>query len=136
MIEHRVQIRVRYGETDQMGVLYYGNYAQYYEIGRVEALRELGLVYRDLEIQHGVMWPVYEVHARFHAPATYDQNLTLITQIREKPGTRIKFFHELYSPDLKHLHSAKVTLVFFDIKKKRPIQMPSYVEQIIGPHFE
>ncbi len=136
MIEHQIHIRVRYGETDQMGILYYGNYAQYYELGRVEALRNLGLVYRDMEKNHGIMLPVYEVRSRFLAPAYYDQNLRLVTQIREKPGTRIRFFHDLFSPEGKHLHSGEVTLVFYDSQKKRPIHMPPFVEKIVAPHFE
>lgn len=136
MIEHQINLRVRYGETDQMGVLYYGNYAQYYEIGRVELLRDLGLAYRDLELDHGIMLPVYEVQSRFIAPAYYDQNLTQVTTIREVPGTRIRFYHEIYSPDHKHLHSAEVTLVFFDSKKERPVRMPTVVERLIAPHFE
>lgn len=136
MIEDRLHIRVRYGETDQMGVLYYGNYAQYYEIGRVETLRKLGLVYRDMEKIHGIMLPVYEMKARYHAPAYYDQNLSLVTRVKEKPGVKIRFDHDLYSPEHKHLHSAQVTLVFYDRKKERPVSMPKFVEEIIGPYFE
>jgi len=136
MIHHETHIRVRYGETDQMGILYYGNYAQYYEIGRVEALRNLGLVYRDMEKEHRILLPVYEVRSRFLAPAYYDQNLRLVTEIRKMPGTRIQFFHDIYSPKDKHLHSGEVTLVFYDAAKNRPVRMPKFVQKIVAPHFE
>lgn len=136
MIEHKTQIRVRYGETDQMGILYYGNYAQYYEIGRVEALRELGIIYRDLEENHHIMLPVYESSSRFLAPAYYDQNLLQVTQIRQLPKTKIQFFHDIYNPEERHIHSGSVTLVFYDAIKKRPIRIPEFIEQIMTLYFE
>jgi len=89
-------IRVRYGETDQMGYVYYGNYAMYYEVARVESLRRLGLTYKELEAM-GVMMPVLENHSKFLSAALYDDNLRIVTTIREKPGVRIKFEYTIFN---------------------------------------
>src|SRR3954464_3813730 len=90
------QIRVRYGETDQMRYVYYGNYALYYEVARVESLRQLGLTYRELE-ETGVMLPVIENKSKYLAVAKYDDLLTIVTTLREKPGVKIKFEYEIFN---------------------------------------
>ena len=91
-------VRVRYGETDQMGYVYYGNYAMYYEVGRVESLRQLGLTYRELE-DMGVMMPVLENKSKFHQAALYDDHLKIVTTIRScldrrgcTKGIRLKIY--------------------------------------------
>ena len=90
MYTSETSIRVRYGETDQMGYVYYGNYGMYYEVARVESLRQLGMSYREME-EMGVMMPVIENHTKFLAPALYDDLLTIVTTIREKPSVKIRF---------------------------------------------
>ncbi len=96
MYVSQTQVRVRYGETDQMGYVYYGFYAMYYEVGRVEAMRQLGLSYKALE-EMGVMLPVLENKSRYHLAAVYDDLLRIVTTIREKPGVRIKFEYEIFN---------------------------------------
>src|SRR5215470_13425915 len=97
MFVTETQIRVRYAETDQMNVVYYGNYAQYFEVGRVESIRQLGFTYRDLE-ESGIIMPVVELHTRYLRPATYDELLTIKTQIRELPVSfRMEFFQQVHN---------------------------------------
>src|SRR5215471_16826613 len=97
MYESSTQLRVRYAETDQMNVVYYGNYAQYFEVGRVESIRQLGYTYKDMEAS-GVIMPVVEMYVRYLRPATYDDLLTVKTKLRELPdGHRIEFFQDVYN---------------------------------------
>jgi acyl-CoA thioester hydrolase len=97
MYESTTQIRVRYAETDQMNVVYYGNYAQYFEVGRVESIRQLGYTYKDME-HSGVIMPVVEMHVRYLRPATYDDLLTVKTTLREMPVDHsIEFFQEVFN---------------------------------------
>ena len=102
--------RVRYGETDMMGYLYYGNYAQLYEIGRVETMRSLGLNYRDLEVVYGVMMPVVHVDARYILPAKYDEELTIRTILTELPSRMIVFENEIFNEEMQMIHKAVVKL--------------------------
>jgi len=123
MFVHETKIRVRYGETDQMGFVYYGNYAQYYEIGRVEAIRHLGIPYRSME-EKGILLPVLEVKAKYIAAATYDELLTVKSIINELPNRTITFNVEIYNERQKHIHSAEVRLIFLNAETKRPIKAP------------
>ncbi|MEL6987285.1 MAG: thioesterase family protein [Bacteroidota bacterium] len=91
MFTHTTQIRVRYSETDKMGFLYYGNYAQYFEVGRVEALRSLGVSYADLEDKHGIIMPVRSMKSKFIKPALYDELLSIETSIKQIPDKTITF---------------------------------------------
>lgn len=120
---NRTQVRVRYGETDQMGYCYYGNYAQYFEIGRVEALRDLGMSYREME-EKGVMLPVSEFSVSYLRPAKYDDLLTICTQIEKLEGVRLYFNYELYNEAEKCIAKAQTTLVFVAKETMRPIQPP------------
>ena len=95
MFSHEVQVRVRYGETDQMGYLYYGNYAQYFEVGRVELIRSLGITYKELEEVHGIWLPVVSLEMRFVRPAYYDDLLTVRSELRELPDDHIVFHVEI-----------------------------------------
>ena len=103
MYVSETSIRVRYGETDQMGYVYYGYYAMYYEVARVESLRQLGLTYKELE-DMGVMMPVLENHSVYLAPARYDDLLRVVTTLREKPGVRIRFEYEIFNETDSLLH--------------------------------
>ncbi|HCW09354.1 MAG TPA: thioesterase, partial [Cytophagales bacterium] len=96
MYQSETRIRVRYGETDQMGFVYYGNYAMYYEVARVESLRQLGLTYKELE-DGGVMMPVLENKSKFFAPAFYDDELRIVTTIHDLPSVRITFTYEIFN---------------------------------------
>jgi acyl-CoA thioester hydrolase len=117
------QIRVRYGETDQMGYCYYGNYAQYFEVGRVEALRALGMSYKALEEQ-GVMLPVSEFSVKYLSPIYYDDLLTVKTEISAIKGARIYFTYELINEKGIITSKAETTLVFVDKTSMRPRHAP------------
>lgn len=112
MYQTITQIRVRYAETDQMNVVYYGNYALYFEVGRVENLRDLGFTYKRME-DEGVIMPVVESHTRFLRPATYDELLTVKTQLRQLPTSyKIEFFQEVSNEEGKLLAAARFVLYF------------------------
>ena len=134
MINTEVQIRVRYGETDRMGFVYYGNYATYFEVARVEALRELGISYRDME-DGGISLPVVDFKIKYIKPAYYDDHLLIRTQIREMPGVRIKFDYETYNQDGILLNVAETTLAFVDVKTTKPCIIPDFVVDKLQPFF-
>lgn len=123
-------LRVRYGETDQMGYCYYGNYAQYFEVGRVEALREIGMSYRELE-DSGVMLPVSAYNVKYISPAKYDDKLTIITYIKELNGVRLTFDYEIYNAEEKKVATAMTTLVFVSKETMRPTAPPDEFLQLL-----
>jgi len=96
MFEHSTKLRVRYGETDQMGYMYYGNYAEFYEVGRVEMLRSLGLTYSGFE-ESGIKMPVLELKCKYLKPALYDEEITIKVIMDKMPGVRIHFRYELFN---------------------------------------
>jgi acyl-CoA thioester hydrolase len=128
--------RVRYGETDQMGYLYYGNYAQYYEIGRVEMIRSLGVSYRQLEEEMGIMMPVMSMEVRYLRPLFYDNLVTIKTTLKEFPANDIVFHVELYNEEGKLANGGKVRLCFVDIKSKKRVPTPEALLQKLRPYFE
>ena len=134
MINTEIQLRVRYGETDRMGFVYYGNYATYFEVARVEALREMGISYREME-DGGISLPVSEYKIKYIKPAFYDDQLLIKTQIREMPGVRIVFHYESYNQVGILLNVAETTLVFVDIKSAKPCQVPDFVKQKLQKYF-
>jgi acyl-CoA thioester hydrolase len=130
MYSHSTKIRVRYGETDQMGYMYYGNYAQYYEVGRVEMLRSLGMSYSSMEAD-GIMMPVLELKCKYIKPALYDQEITVKTVIKTLPGIRIFFEYELYNENEELINIGATTLVFVDMKKNKPTNPPeNFMEKL------
>ena len=131
--KHKTVLRVRYGETDQMGYCYYGNYAQYFEVGRVEALRELGMSYKQLEDQ-GAMLPVSEFSVKYKNPAKYDDALTITTYITELRGARLAFDYTITNEDNQLISTAHTTLVFVSKETMRPISPPDSFVTIIEPH--
>lgn len=136
MYEHHTTIRVRYAETDQMDIVYYGNYAQYFEVGRAESIRALGFSYKDMEAM-GVKMPVVEMHARFLRPAHYDDLITIKTQLRELPEThQIEFHHEVYNERKKLLTVGRVVLFFIDIQTQKRVKMPPRFKSKLEPFFE
>lgn len=135
MYESITQIRVRYGETDQMGFLYYGNYALYYEVGRAEAIRQLGFTYRELE-EMGIMMPVVELNSQYFRPAMYDNLITVKTILKELPeGSKIKFHSELYNENQELLNKGVTTLVFYDPQQKQKVNMPQQLMDCLAPFF-
>ena len=118
MYIHNYQYRVRYADTDQMGYVYYGNYARLYEIGRVEALRSLGFSYKEME-DSGVMMPVYENKSRYTAPALYDELLTIRTTIKAMPAARVVFHYEIFNSLDTLVHTGETTLVFVKMENNR-----------------
>lgn len=118
-----IQIRVRYAETDQMGYVYYGNYAVYFEVGRVEALRKLGFSYKKIE-EDGIMLPVISFNIKYIKPAFYDELLTLKTFIKEIPQTKIKFEYESYNEKNILINTGETELVFIDKKTNRICKAP------------
>lgn len=134
MFSHETQVRVRYGETDQMGYVYYGDYAEYFEVGRVEALRSLGFPYRRLE-EEGVMLPVHELHTMYHQPARYDDLLTVRTTITALPSVRIVFAYEVRNEAGGLLCEAETTLVFVDRTTMRPRRAPDDLVAVLAGYF-
>ena len=126
MYSFETKIRVRYGETDQMGFVYYGFYAQYYEIGRVELLRSLGISYKEIE-NLGYALPVVSMQINYKAPALYDDLLTVRTIIKKKPRAKIIFDYEIYNVQKTLINTGQVVLVFVDIKTKKPCLAPKIV---------
>ncbi|MBW2961207.1 acyl-CoA thioesterase [Mesonia aestuariivivens] len=123
-------IRVRYAETDQMGVVHHGNYAQYLELARIEWMEQFGISYKSME-NDGVMLPVYEMKFKFKRPAHFDDYLTIQTTLIESPGFRIKFNYKIYREE-ELLTTAETTLVFMDAKTKKPISCPTHILKAIG----
>ena len=136
MYFHEVQIRVRYGETDQMGYLYYGNYAQYFEVGRVEMIRSIGVTYKELEEVHGIWLPVVSLDMRFVRPAYYDELLTVRSELRELPGEYITFHVEVFNERKKLVNAGRVRLCFFDAKTKKVVEAPELLLEKLRPYFD
>lgn len=134
MFSNETALRVRYAETDRMGYVYYGVYAQYFEVGRVEALRSLGMSYRRME-EEGVMLPVRDLSATYHKPAFYDDLLTVRTMIMELPSVRIRFAYEVRNEKGELLTEALTTLVFIDRSTNKPCRAPTELLKILAPFF-
>lgn len=135
MFTHKTQTRVRYGETDQMGYLYYGNYAQYYEVGRAEMIRSIGLTYRDMEVEHGILMPVMSLNMRFVRPALYDELLTITTTLRKLPEKTITFHHEIYNEKNKLVNGGSVKLTFVEAKTMKSVNAPDYLLEKLNEKF-
>lgn len=133
MFEATTFLRVRYSETDQMGFVYYGNYATWFEVARVEALRNLGVSYKELE-NKGVLLPVIDYSVKYVKPATYDDEIKIITKIKELPTARIHFSYACYRGD-ELLTEAQTSLVFIDKASGRPIRCPQALLAALSPYF-
>lgn len=120
---HPTSYRVCYADTDQMGIVYYGNYAKLFEIGRGEAFRQIGMTYKELEAT-GVIMPVIRMEINYHSSAFYDDLLTIQTAIPNFPTTRVKFEHQIYNEAGKLLITGSVTLCFIDRNRNRPVKIP------------
>ena len=131
MKEYEFTVRVRYAETDQMGVVYHGNYAQYFEMGRVEWLRNLGVSYKWME-DNGVMLPVVSLEMNYKKPARYDDLLRVKTILKSQTSVKIEFDYEIYNESNQLLTTGYSMLVFVDMKSCRPMLPPTYVSDKIN----
>lgn len=135
MFVTETQLRVRYAETDQMNVVYYGNYAQYFEVGRAESIRHLGFTYKDMEAM-GVIMPVVEMHCKYLRTAHYDDLLTIKTILKELPtGHKIEFHHEVYNENKKLLTVGRVVLYFVTAGGMQKTAMPIQLYDKLKPFF-
>lgn len=135
MYIHSTTVRIRYAETDQMDIVYYGNYAQYFEVGRTECIRELGFTYKKME-EMGIRMPVVEMEAKFLRPAHYDDLITIKTMLKELPDNHsISFYNEVYNENNKLLTTGKVTLFFIDNHTGKRAQMPEALREKLLPFF-
>jgi len=119
-------VRVRYGETDQMGVVYHGNYASYFEIARTEWLRNLGVTYKELE-NKGIMLPVISLFFNFIKSAKYDDVLTIIVILKKNPLVKIEFDYEIYNQKKEKISTGNSILAFMDMKTNKPLRCPDYI---------
>ncbi len=135
MYSSETQLRIHYALTDQMGVVYYGNYAQFYEIGRTEAIRQLGFTYKDIEAM-GIIMPVIEMQIKFLRPAVYDDLLTVKTILKELPHQHKIVFHtEIYNASKKLLNTGAVTLFFMEAKTMKRVNMPALLMEVLKKYF-
>ena len=135
MYQATTQTRTRYAETDQMNVVYYGNYAQYFEIGRVESFRALGFTYKRME-EEGIIMPVVEMHTRYLRPATYDELLTIQTQIRVLPiSYHIEFFQDVFNEENKLLAAGRVVLYFLKKETWKRTDIPEAMKEALAKYF-
>lgn len=131
MIEHTAHIRVRYGETDTMGYVYYGNYAVYYEVGRTELMRSLGSSYRRLE-EEGIMMPVINLQIHYKKPAFYDDLLSIRTTVKYLTPARIVFGYEIFNEQGELINTGETTLIFISAATKKPVRAPEWFLQLLG----
>ena len=123
---HITKLRVRYGETDQMGVVYHGNYAQFYEIGRTEWLRSMGVTYKSME-EKGIMLPVVNLSSKFIKPALYDDYLCIETILKKTPTVKIEFDYKITNQNNELVCTGNSTLAFLNKETKRPMRCPNYI---------
>lgn len=135
MIHTTHTIRVRYGETDPMKYVYYGNYAEYFEVARVELFRTLGLSYDEIE-KRGIWLPVSEYRIKYLKPALYDQNLEIHTYIKKIPGVKIEFEYEIYNEDKQKITDAATTLFFLDAATGKIVKCPDYLMELIEKNWK
>ena len=135
MYEHFTTVRVRYAETDQMNIVYYGNYAQYFEVGRAECIRTLGFTYKKME-EMGVRMPVVRLECNFLRPAHYDDLITIKTVLKELPQKHeISFYHEVFNERKKLITTGQVTLFFIDTQTGKRTRMPEDLKAALGKFF-
>lgn len=133
MISHTTILRVRYAETDRMGFVYYGNYATFYEVARVETLRTCGITYKELE-DAGILLPVVDFHVRYFAPAHYDDQIQITTAIMAMPLARLRFQYQTHR-DGTLLNESETELVFVNQKTSKPMRCPAQIAEKLQPYF-
>lgn len=133
---HSIHIRTRYSETDQMGFVYYGRFAEFYEIGRVETIRSLGMAYKQLEEELKVLMPVMSMQVRYLRPALYDQELEVKTSVRQVPEDAIIFFTEIYNESKQLINAATIKLCFWMQPQKKRVPCPNKLQELIAHAIE
>lgn len=126
MKTHHTYVKVRYAETDQMGVVHHGNYPQYLEMARIDWLAQFEISYRQME-KEGVMLPVYSMQFKFLKPAVFDDILTIETRLKQKPNVKIEFEYSIYNQEKELITTASTVLVFMDALTRRVIRCPQYI---------
>jgi len=134
MIKNTTKIRVRYGETDQMGIVNNAVYPSYYEIGRTMMFHELGFPYKKIE-KEGVLIPLTDMCVKFHYPAFYDEELSLVTTLKDMPAARIRFDYEVYNSKGELINSGYSIQAFINAKTRRPVRIPQAIKELLGPLF-
>ena len=134
MLSHELIIRVRYAEVDRMGYLHHGNYAAYFEAGRTELLRELGLSYSQME-DEGVIMPVRDLKIRYFEPVLYDEEVVVKTVLHQMPTVKIEFDCVIENKFGTRCCEAKIVLVFVDANRRKPIKAPEYFLELVRPFF-
>ena len=134
MISHDTFIRVRYAETDQMGFVYYGKYAEYFEVGRAEMIRHLGFTYKSVE-ENGIFMPVADLQIKFRKPAHYDDKLCVRTTVPEFPRASFLTEYEIFNEAEELLVSGMVRLAFFDRERLRPVRLPEFIKIAMEKHW-
>ncbi|WP_294268839.1 thioesterase family protein [uncultured Chryseobacterium sp.] len=135
MIHTKHSLRVRYGETDPMKYVYYGNYAEYFEVGRVELFRSIGMPYNEIENQ-GIWLPVSEYKIKYLKPALYDQKLEIHTFVKKIPGVRIEFDYEIYNEEGVKITEASTTLFFLDAATQKVVKCPDFLMKLIENNWK
>ena len=134
MLQSETEIRVRYGETDKMGYVYYGNYAQYYEVARTEFIRKYGITYKELE-ERGIMLPISSLKIKYIKPSFYDDILRVQATIRELPAIRIHFDYKVFNQKNELVNIGETTLVFVDSKTGKPVAAPDFFINPLKQYF-
>ena len=134
MIHTKHTLRVRYGETDPMKYVYYGNYAEYFEVGRVELFRAIGMPYDDIE-KRGIWLPVSEYNIKYIKPAFYDELLEIHTLVKKIPGVRIEFEYEIFNEKKEKITEASTTLFFLDAKLNKVVKCPDFLMNLIEKNW-
>ncbi|MFO8087182.1 MAG: thioesterase family protein [Bacteroidales bacterium] len=134
MFKTTTSIRTRYADVDQMGFVYYGNYATYYEVGRTDAMRVLKTSYKEME-ERGVWMPVHSMNCRYYKPARYDDLLALTTIVREMPKARMLFEYEVRNQQGELLNTGDTTLAFLSKETHRPQRIPEWFAKLLQPYF-
>lgn len=135
MIHTTHTIRVRYAETDPMKYVYYGNYATYFEVARVELFRQLGMSYQEIE-ERGFWLPVSDFCIKYLKPALYDQNLEIHTFIRKMPGVKIEFEYEIYNASKEKITEAKTTLFFLNSQSGKIVKCPEFLQDMLTKNWK
>lgn len=134
MLSHETIIRVRYGETDKMGVVYYGTYSLYFEVGRTDLMRKYGVSYREME-DLGIQMPVIHMDCFYFKPAFYDDLIQIHTFVKELPKSKIKFEYEIYNAEKILINKASTTLIFLDTQTGKPVRAPRIFTDKINTFF-
>ncbi len=135
MLQTETKIRVRYGETDQMGYVYYGNYPLYYEVARTDMIRKIGWTYSKME-KSGIMMPVVSLNVKYIRPAFYDDELTVKVTVKDSPTTKMYFEYEVFNEKGKLINTGNTTLVFVDMKTGKPTKAPNDFLEKFNEHFK